>query len=111
MLDVNNCIHQHIIIDTGATCVMMSKRYAVAVGTNLSTLVAGIEFVTADGAVANSLGTTPSPIEFVLSRGTPQEFRLMLDASIIDTPAYNILLGVEFIRRGGYCSYTEERRR
>ena len=89
---------------------MMSKRYVVAIGINLSTLVAGIEFVTADGALATSLGTTPSPIEFVLSRGTPQKFRLMLDASIIDTPAYDILLGVEFIRaaQGGYCSYTEK---
>ena len=93
--------------NTGVACVMMSKRYAVAVGINLSTLVAGIEFVTADGALATSLGTTPSPIEFVLSRGTPQEFRFMLDASI---PAYDILLGVLFIRaaRGGYCSHTEK---
>ena len=34
-LDVNNCIPQQVIIDTGAVCVMMSKRYAVAVGVNV----------------------------------------------------------------------------
>ena len=28
VLDVNNCIPQHVIIDTGAVCVMMSKQYA-----------------------------------------------------------------------------------
>ena len=32
VLDVNNCIPQQVIIDTGAVCVMMSKRYAVAWG-------------------------------------------------------------------------------
>ena len=41
---------------------MMSKRYAVAVGVNLSTLVRGIEFITADGALASSLGTTSHPL-------------------------------------------------
>ena len=71
VLDVNNCIPQQIIIDTGAVCVMMSRRYAVAVGVNLATLVRGIEFITADGALATSLGTTPHPLEFVLLRNTP----------------------------------------
>ena len=62
ILDVNNCIPQQVIIDTGAVCVMMSKWYAVAVGVNISTLVRGIEFITADGALATSLGTTPHPL-------------------------------------------------
>ena len=48
VLGVNNCIPQQVIIDTGAVCVMMSKRYAVAVGVNISTLVRGIEFITGD---------------------------------------------------------------
>ena len=59
VLDVNNCIPQQVIIDTGAVCVMMSKRYAVAVGVNISNLVQGIEFITADGALATSLRMTP----------------------------------------------------
>ena len=49
---------------------MMSKRYAVAVGVNLATLVRGTEFVTANGALATSLGTTPHPLKVVLSMGT-----------------------------------------
>ena len=58
VLDVNNCIPQQVIINTGAVCVMMSKRYAVAVGVNVSALVRGIEFITADGALASSLGSS-----------------------------------------------------
>ena len=89
---------------------MMSKRYAVAVGVNLSTLVRGIEFITADGALASSLGTTSHPLEFVLSRKTPHEHILFVHASIIDTPTYDILLGMEFIRaaRGMYDAYREQ---
>ena len=92
VLDVNNCIPQQVIIDTGAVCVMMRKRYAVAVRVNVSALVRGIEFITADGALASSLGTTPQPLEFVLARNTPHEHSLLVHASIIDTPAYDILL-------------------
>ena len=72
VLYVNNCIPQHVIIDTGAVCVMMSKRYAVAVGVNISTLVRGIEFITAHGALATSLGTTPHPLEFCLVQKYPR---------------------------------------
>ena len=110
ILDVNNCIPQPVIIDTGAVCVMMSKRYAVAVGVNISTLVRGIEFITVDGALATSLGTTPHPLQFVLSRNTPTKHRLLVNASIIDTLAYDILLGMESIRatKGVYDSYTEQ---
>ena len=110
ILDVNNCIPQQVIIDTGEVCVMMSKRYAAAVGVNVSTLVRGIEFITADGALASSLGTTSHPLEFVLSRNTPHEHKLLVHASIIDTPAYDILLGMEFIRaaKGIYDAYTEQ---
>ena len=57
VLDVNNCIPQQVIINTGAVCVMMSKRYAVALGVKVATLVRGIEFITAYGALATSLGT------------------------------------------------------
>ena len=108
VLDVNNCIPQQVIVDTEAVCVMMSKRYAVAVGVNLSTLVRGIEFITADGALATSLGMNPHPIEFVLSRNTPKEHRLLVNVAIIDAPTYDILLGMEFIRaaKGAYDSYT-----
>ena len=83
---------------------MMSKRYAVAVGVNISTLVRVIEFITVDGAPATSLGTTPHPLEFFLSKNTPQEHRLLVNAAIIDTPAYDILLGIYLIRaaRGAY---------
>ena len=88
---------------------MMRKRYAIAVGANISTLVRGIEFISADGALATSLGTTSHPLEFVLSRNTPAEHRLLVNASIIDTPTYDILLGMEFrATRGVYDSYTEQ---
>ena len=36
ILYVNNCIAQQVIIDTGAVCVMMSKRYALVYALMLS---------------------------------------------------------------------------
>ena len=70
VLDMNNCIPHQVIIDTGEVCIMMSKRYAAVVGINISTLVRGIEFITADGALATSLGTTSFYLEtHVLNMG------------------------------------------
>ena len=89
--------------DEQAVCGSCGCQYV-----NISTLVRGIEFITVDGALATSLGTTLHPLEFVLSRNTPQEHRLLFNVAIINTPAYDILLGTEFIRaaRGAYDSYT-----
>ena len=43
-----------------------------------------------------------------MSKNTPQEHRLLVNAAIIDTLVYDILLGMEFIKaaRGAYDSYT-----
>ena len=108
-MDVDKCIPQDVIIDTSALSVMLNTKFAKAVGVNFSTLNLGPEFVTAKGKVVASMGTTPEPSEFVLSRGTTQELRVSLHAVILDTNAYYAILGMEFISavKGRCNSYTE----
>ena len=97
MLNVNKCIPHEVIIDTGAVNVMLSTNFAKAVGINFSTLTPGPEYVTAEGKVVAAMGTTPQPLEFVLSRGTPRELRVHPPAIIVNTNAYCAILGMEFI--------------
>ena len=65
--------------------------------------------MTASGAIEVPLGVTYSPIEFYLRRGTPHAISVKLHASVVDTSAYDVLLGTEFMAavRGAYDSYTE----
>ena len=71
VLNVNKCIPHDVIIDTGPVSVMLIAKFAKAVGINFSTLTPGPEYVTAEGKVVAAMGTTPQPLEFVLSSGTP----------------------------------------
>ena len=71
VLNVNKCIPHEVIIDTGAVNVILSTKFAKAVDVNFSTLTPGPEFVTAEGKVVAAMGTTPQPLEFVMSSGTP----------------------------------------
>ena len=109
VMDVDKCIPQDVIIDTGAVSVMLSTKFSKVVDVNFSTLNLGPEFVTAKGKVVVAMGTTPHPLEFLLSRGTVHELRVSLHAVTVDTNAHCAILGMEFISavKGGYNSYTE----
>ena len=51
-LDVNGCIPQMCILDSGAIKPMFSKAFAIAVGINIQTLTPGRPFLTAGGIMA-----------------------------------------------------------
>ena len=109
VLNVNKCIPHEVIIDTRTVIVMLTTKFAKALGVNFSTLTPGPDFVTAEGKEGAAMDTTPQPLEFVLSSGTHQELRVHLPAIIVDTNAYCAILGMEFISavKGGYNSHTE----
>ena len=75
----------------------LAKLDVRRLGVNFSTLTPGPEFVTAKGKVVVAMGTTPQPLEFVLSSGTPQKLTVHLHAIIVDINAYCAILGMEFI--------------
>ena len=108
VMDVDKCIPQDVIIDTGAINVMLSTKFANVVCVNFSTLNLGPKFVTAEGKVVAAMGATPQPLEFVLSRGTVQELRVSLHAIIVDTNVHCEISGMEFRSavKGGYNFYT-----
>ena len=68
VMDVDKYIPQDVIIDTGAIKVMLNTKFSKAVGVDFSTLNLGPECVTLEGKVVAAMGTTPQPLEFVLSR-------------------------------------------
>ena len=109
VLDVEGYVPKEAILDTGATKVMLSKNFAAAMAIHAVSLAKGIEFVTASGAIEVPLGVTYSPVEFNLGRGTPHALSVKLLVSVVDTTAYDVLLGTEImaIVRGAYDSYTK----
>ena len=70
----------------------------------------GEAFVTANGAVERPLGVTGRKLKFNLGRGTDNPCVVEMEVTVLDTTAYDVLLGMEFIRavKGSYCSYTEK---
>ena len=111
-LDANGYVPRETIIDTGASKVMFSKSFANAMGldlNDLNDLNDGAEFVTASGAVEHLLGSTKSKVMFTLARGTEQECKAAIYVTIVDTSAYDALLGMEFITAmgGAYDTWTE----
>ena len=109
VLDVEGYVPRETIIDTGAAKVMISKSFAIAMGIDLNTLSQGVEFVTASGAVEHPLGVTKTKVMFTLSRGTPNECKAGVPVTIVDTTAYDALLGMEFISAmgGAYDTWSE----
>ena len=65
--------------------------------------------MTASGAVEHPLGSTKSKVMFTLARGTEQECKAAIYVTIVDTSAYDALLGIEFITTmgGAYDTWTE----
>ena len=108
-LDANGYVPRETIIDTGASKVMFSKSFANAMGLDLNDLNDGAKFVTASGAVEHPLGSTKSKVMFTLARGTEQECKAAIYVTIVDTSAYDALLGMEFITAmgGAYDTWTE----
>ena len=109
VLDVEGYVPKEAILDTGATKVMMSKNFAAAMAIHAVSLAKGTKFVTASGAVEVPLGVTYSSVEFYLGRGTPHALSVHLHVTVVDTTAYDVLLGTEFMAavRGAYDIYTE----
>ena len=58
VLDVAGYIPQDVIMDTGGAKVMLSKKFAKALGIDLTTLTPGPELVTAEGSVETTMGQT-----------------------------------------------------
>ena len=88
---------------------MINKSFATAMGPDLNNLNGGAEFVSASGVVEHSLGSTKAKVMFTLSRGTANECKAAINATIVDTCAYDALLGMEFIiaMGGAYDTWTE----
>ena len=66
--------------------------------------------MTASGAIEMPLGITNKKLKFTLARGTEHEHVVELHATVVDTTAYDVILGMEFVAavRGAYDSYTEK---
>ena len=110
MLDVEGYVPKESILDTGAAKVMLSKTFVAAMQVNSQNLRQGVEFVSASGAIEMPLGITNKKLKFTLARGTEHEHVVELHATMVDTTAYDVILGMEFVAavRGAYDSYTEK---
>ena len=110
MLNVDGYVPKEVIIDTGAAKAMCSAKFAAAIGVDMRQLQRGEAFVTASGAVERPLGVTRSKLNFNHGRGIDNPCMVEMEVTMVDTTAYNVLLGMEFIRavKGNYCSYTEK---
>ena len=97
VLDVEGYVPKEAILDTRATKVMLSKNIAAAMAIHAVSLAKGTQFVTASGAVEVPLGVTYSTVEFYLGRGTPHALSVHLHVTVVDTTAYDVLLGTEFM--------------
>ena len=109
VFDVEGFVPKESIIDTGASKAMCSKRFAAAIGIEMPSLQPGTEYITAGGNVERPLGVTRQKLKFTLGRGSTKSCTLELHVTIVDTTAYDMLLGMEFVRafNGVYDAYTE----
>ena len=77
---------------------------------DMEQLYRGQQYVTASGVVDHPMGITKNKLKFRLGRGTYNPCVVELSMTVVDTIAYDVLLGMEFIRavKGSYDSYTEK---
>ena len=56
------------------------------------------------------LGVSQGKVKFTFGRGTPHMHKIWLFVTIVDTAAYDVLLGMEFMTTmgGAYDTYTEQ---
>ena len=108
ILDVEGYVSRESILDTGASKVMLSKKFAAAMQIHSQALRRGVEFVTASGAIEMPLGVTKNKLKFTLGRGTDKLCVVELHATVVDTTAYDVILGMEFVTavKGAYDAYT-----
>ena len=94
---------------TGASKVMISKKFALAMGLDLRELRLGSEFITASGAIEQPLGVTPMKIMFTLAHKTLHQCQAEFQVTIVNTLAYDALLGMYFFTAmgGAYDTWTE----
>ena len=87
---------------------MISRKFAIGMGLDIENLHKGTEFITASGAIEKPVGTTKVKVLFTLSRKTANESKVELLVTIVDTLAYDALLGMEFISAvgGAYDTWT-----
>ena len=109
VLDVDGYVPKETILDTGASKVMISKAFATTLKINLDKMSKGGVFVTASGKVTASLGVTKDKLRFTLGRNTVHQFTVELAVTVVDTPVYDVLLGMEFVKavKGVYDAYNE----
>ena len=109
VLDVEGYVPREAIIDTGASKSMCSKRFADAMSIDTHQLHRGQQYVTASGAVERPLGITKNKLKFRLGKHTDNICVVELSMTVVDTIAYDVLLGMEFVRavKGAYDSFTE----
>ena len=83
--------------------------FAAAMGMTSHSLQRGVEFVTASGAIELPLGKTKTKLKLTLGRGTNNLCVVELHATVVDTTAYDVILGMEFVVAvmGAYDAYTE----
>ena len=108
VLDVEGYVPKESILDTGAAKVMLSKTFAAAMQVNSQSLQRGVEFFTASGAIEMPLGITNTKLKFTLATGIDHECMVELHATVVDTTAYDVIMGMEFVAavRGAYDAYT-----
>ena len=109
VFDVKGFVPKEAIIDTGASKAMCSLRFAAAIGIDIPSVQRGTEYITASGNVKRPLGVTRQKLKFTLGRGSTNSCTIELHVTVVDTTAYDMLLGIEFMRafNGVYDSYTE----
>ena len=78
-------------------------------GLDLHNLQAGTEFITASGAIEKPVGVTKAKIQFTFARKTSNECRVELVVTVVNTLAYDALLGMDFISAvgGAYDTWTD----
>ena len=109
ILDVEGYVPKESILDTRASKVMLSKTFAAAMGITSQSLQRGVEFVTASGAIEMPLGITKQKLKLTLGRGTYHLCVVELEATVVDTTTYDVILGMEFVASvmGVHDAYTE----
>ena len=110
VFDVEGFVPKESIIDTGASKAMCSLRFATTIGIEMPSLQQGDKYITANGNVEKPLGVTHQKLKFTQGRGTANSASVELQVTVVDTTAYDMLLGMDFVREfnGVYESYTEK---
>ena len=87
---------------------MLSQTFAAAMQINSNNLTRGVEYVTSSGVVEMPLGVSQGKVKFTFGRGTPHIHTIWQFVTIVDTTAYDVLLGMEFMTAigGAYDTYT-----